>query len=337
MEKKEVLHQICDVINSHQSFLICGHIRPDGDCLGSALGLYFSLRQLGKTVQVFIPGLIQKHYMFLPGIEVIRSSPDETFKQEVVIFVDCSSIDRVFEDDITPEGIIVNIDHHQTNKVYGNINYIDPSACAVGAQIFEIVHTLGLTFTPEISNNLFLAILADTGGFKYSNTTTSTFEIAAQLCRYGANPSWVAQEFYSNVTLETVQITAEVLKTLHFEFDGKLLWSEITQEIYQKYGGEQNEPESLVGELRRIKGVEVAILIHELSEGGLRASFRSRGAVDVSKIASELGGGGHPNASGCYIRGDYQALKQKLLDIARTHLSNVFNVVDSDPRPASEY
>lgn len=334
--KREVLRQISEVINSHQRFLICGHIRPDGDCLGSALGLYFSLRQLEKTVQVFIPGPIQKHYLFLPGIEVIHTAFDNTYTPEVTIFVDCSSVGRAFDNNIKPQGIIINIDHHQTNEMFGDINYIDPSACAVGAQVYELVHTLGVTPTPEICNNLYLAIFADTGGFKYSNTTVATFEIASQLCKYGANPSWVAREFYSNLTLETIYIITEVFRSLHFEFDGKLVWSEITQEIYKKYGGEKNEPESLVGELRRIRGVEVSILIHELPEGGLRASFRSKDPIDVSKIAAELGGGGHPNASGCYIRGDYQTLKQKLLEVTRAYLSSIFNTTDSKPLAAGK-
>ncbi|MCX7766810.1 MAG: bifunctional oligoribonuclease/PAP phosphatase NrnA [Candidatus Sumerlaeia bacterium] len=320
----EVLSKIVDVIRAHYRFLICGHVRPDGDCLGSALGLYFVLRQLDKIVEVCVPGPILEHYFFLPGIEVIKPTPDNSFHPEVTIFVDASNVDRVLEN-FVPQGIVINIDHHQTNEVFGDLNYIDPKACAVGEQIYNLTLQLGVTPTPEIVNNLYLAILADTGGFRFSNTNSRTFEIAAHLCKLGVDPAYIAREFFANRSAESVRLAAEVMQNLHFEFDGKFVWAEITQEIYQRYGGEQNEPESLVGEMRAIKGVAVSVLLHELAEGGLRAGLRSKDVIDVSRLAEKVGGGGHKNAAGCYIRGDSQTLKQKLLTTFRSELAILFS------------
>lgn len=320
----EILAKIAEVVRANRSFLICGHIRPDGDCLGSALGLYFILRQLDKIVEVCVPGPILGHYYFLPGIDIIKPAPDSSYHPEVTIFVDASNVERVLEN-FVPEGIVINIDHHKTNEVFGDLNYIDPEACAVGEQIYNLMLQLDVTPTPEIVNNLYLAILADTGGFRFSNTNSRTFEIAAHLCRLGVDPAYIAREFFANRSPESVRLAAEVMQNLHFEFEGQFVWAEITQEMYQRYGGEQNEPESLVGEMRAIRGVVVSVLIHELAEGGLRAGIRSKDIVDVSQIAEKLGGGGHKNAAGCYIRGDYQNLKHNLLTVFRSELAKVFS------------
>lgn len=322
-KRELIVKQIVEVINANQRFLICGHVRPDGDCLGSALGLYIALRQLNKTVDVCVPGPILEHYLFLPGIEVIKPCADKDFKPEVTIFVDSSNVARV-QEDFKPQGLVINIDHHSTNELFGDINYIDAEACAVGEQIFNLVLGLGVITTREIAENLYLAILADTGGFRFSNTNSRTFEIAARLCQYGANPARIAREFFANRRIESIQLSTEVMQDLCFEFDGKFVWAEITQEMYQRYGGEKNEPESLVVDMRAIKGVEVSMLVHELQEGGLRAGLRSKGVVDVSQIANQLGGGGHPNAAGCYLRGDYQILKQNLLTTVRSILAPIF-------------
>ena len=327
---KGILHAICDAIRTHRSFQIVGHVRPDADCIGSTLALYYILRQLGKHADVCIPGPILEHYFFTPGIQVIRPLPDPMFEPDVTIYLDCSSLDRSVRG-FVPKGLLINIDHHHTNERFGKINYVDPGACAAGEQVFHIAQQLGARFTPEIGNNLYLAILGDTGGFRFSNTNTTTFQIAAELSMNGADPSWVAREYFSNRSYETIQLSSEVLLNVHFEFEGKLVWGEITQEMYMRFGGEKNEPESLVGDMRRIKGVEVSILIHELTEGGLRAGFRSKESIDVSEIATALGGGGHPNASGCFCPGDYTTMKENLLKVTRQHLSTCFQMTPLPP------
>ncbi len=318
---EDILRSICEVIHTHHRFLICGHVRPDGDCLGSALALAHILKGLDKEVRVYIPQPIPDHFFFLPGIHMIEPSLETCGKPDVTIFVDCSSQNRV-DDTWNFEGVIVNIDHHQTNNYFGEFNYIDMDASAVGEQIFYLAQALNARITPDIANNIYLALLADTGGFRFSNTSARTFQIAADLCLLGANPADIAQDFYSNISIETTHIIAHVIGNLHFELDGQIVWGEITQDVYQKNGGETNEPEGLVGELRRIKGVEVAVLLHELPEGGLRAGLRSKEEVDVSKIAAELGGGGHPNAAGLYVKGDYETIKQQLLSALRAHCSD---------------
>ena len=313
---EDVIGAIGEILRQHQRFLVCGHVRPDGDCIGSQLALYFLLTQMGKTVRLYNSGPILDNFSFVPGIEKIETTFDKTYKPDVSIFVDCGAEDRV-TGDATPSGILVNIDHHTSNGHFGDVNYIDPDATAVGEQLFHIITAMDEAISKDIATCLYLAILADSGSFRFTNTTRVTFVVASRLVEAGAEPSAIAQAFFENKTPESLRLGAQALANLHYECGGKLVWSEITQKMYKAVGGEKNEPESLVSQMRAIKGVEVAILIHEIPEGGLRAGLRSRGAVDVSRIAIELGGGGHPNAAGCFIKGDYDALKQQLLSTTR--------------------
>ncbi len=313
---EEVIAEIGEIIRRHQRFLVCGHVRPDGDCIGSQLALYFLLTQMGKTVRLYNSGPILDYFSFIPAIKKIETTFDKSYKPEVSIFVDCGAEDRV-TGNATPSGILVNIDHHKSNGHFGDINYIDPDATAVGEQLFHILMAMGEPISRDMATCMYLAILADSGSFRYSNTTSTTFAVASRLVEAGAEPEAIAQAFFENKTPQSVRLEAQVLANLRFECGGKFVWSEITQKMYKAAGGEKNEPEGLVGRMRAIRGVEVAILIHEMPEEGMRAGLRSRSAVDVSLIAAELSGGGHPNASGCYIKGDYVALKGKLLSTAR--------------------
>jgi phosphoesterase RecJ-like protein len=312
---------VAEVIRKKDDFLVCGHVRPDGDCIGAQLGLYHLLKQLGKRAAMLNPGPILEHYLFMPGIAEIKTEKPEDWTPRVCVFVDCSDTDRV-GNGFKPEGLVINIDHHNSNNYFGTINYVDPDASSVGEQIYHIAKRLGAAITPEIASCIYLAILADTGSFRFSNTVARTFHIVAELVEAGASPRNISEGFYESKKLESVRLACEVLHNLHFEFDGKLAWGEITQEMYRNAGGEDNEPESLVSEMRGIGGVEIAFLIHELRERGLRVSFRSKGQRDVSAIAKTLGGGGHLNAAGCYLLGDYDSLKKKVLDAVRKSFLN---------------
>jgi len=301
-------------------FLICSHVRPDGDCVGSTLALLFTLESLGKTVRAYNPSPIPLNFQFLPGWERIQNQRQDGFVPETTVFVDCGGPDRV-EDGFVPQGYVINIDHHATNDVFGDVNYIDVKATAVGEQIYAIVEKLNVPMTPEIASNLYLAILSDTGGFRYPNTRMHTFEVAARLVDAGANPSRIAQEFYETRSPESLWLQGQVLANLHFECGGALCWSEIRWDMYKNAGGDENEPDGLVSDMRGIRGVEVSALLHELEEGGLRVGIRSKGNVDVSILAQLLGGGGHHNASGAYILGDYETIKKRVLEEATCHVT----------------
>jgi len=310
-----VIRQIGAVLEKKKSFLICGHVRPDGDCIGSQLSLYSLLKDMNKTVRMYNPGPIMEYFLFAPGIEHLETSFDKNYTCDVCVFLDCGSLERVIEN-IRPCGLIINIDHHKSNEEFGDINYIDPNASAVGEQLYHIITVMEKPITRDMANCMYLSLLSDTGGFRYTNTKSLTFEVTGELVKAGADPTAIAEHLFENKSPISIWLKAQVLGNLKYECGGRLVWGEITQEMYRAVG-EENEPEGLVGEMRGIAGVEVSILIHEIEEGGMRVGLRSRGEVDVSRIASEMGGGGHTNASGCYIRGDYTALKSQILSLAR--------------------
>ncbi|MBN1475482.1 bifunctional oligoribonuclease/PAP phosphatase NrnA [Candidatus Sumerlaeota bacterium] len=311
--------QIGEAIRGHRFFLIVGHTRPDGDCLGSQIALGLGLRAMGKTVRIWTAGPILPSLRFLPGLDQIESEIDPAFEPEVTIYCDCGGLTRP-GGDFEPRGLVLNIDHHISNDHFGDINWVDTGAAAVGEMIFDLLNDLGVPFSPDIANCLYLAVMADSGSFKYGNTTLRTFEVATECVRRGANPAWVGEEFYDSLSRDTLLIKGQVLSHLHFEFGGRLCWSEISQELYERGGGEINEPEGLVGEMRSIEGVEVSVLIHELAEGGARAGLRSRGTHRVDRIAERLGGGGHPSAAGCYILGDFAEVRERILREVRAEM-----------------
>ena len=318
---RETIDQICRVIREHTRFLIAGHVRPDGDCLGSQLALMHALEQLGKKTLVYNTGPIQTYYDFLPGRDRISGKIDKKFDPHVTCVLDCTGPDRVAKD-FAPKGVVVNIDHHLTNERFGDINYADPNEMAVGAQIYLALTTLGVAITPDIATCLYIAILADTGGFRFSNTSSRTFELARELVGAGADPGYIARNYFESNSPESVLLKSKALINLHLECEGRLAWCEITQEMFKEAGGERHEPERLINEIRAINGVRIAMLITEMEGGGLRASFRSHGFHDMSVIAGKFGGGGHKNAAGCHIDGNYETAKERLLTELRKMFSS---------------
>jgi bifunctional oligoribonuclease and PAP phosphatase NrnA len=303
----------------NQRFLLCGHVRPDGDCVGSLMALHHYLAGLGREARLYFRGLNQENMLeLLPG----GKEPDEKFPTDyaadVTICVDVSDEKRVAPG--FPEnarGIVVVIDHHASNPGFGHLNWIDPKSPATGEMLFRFFEAQNGAFTPEIASCLYFALSMDTGGFRYSNTGAAAFRAAMRLVEEGAQPAPLATLAWGNQRPETIRIVAAVLGSLHFELDGRFVWSEITQEIYRATGGERNDPDNLSGDLRGIKGVEVALLLREGPEGSARASLRSSGAVDVNAIASRLGGGGHRAAAGLEIPGPYAESRERILQTIR--------------------
>ena len=316
------LQQVCAEMMNKSKIVVCGHVRPDGDCLGSAIALTKILEQKGKTVRLFNEGSIPLQYQFLPEIERVEGQFPSDWDLDLLVCVDCGELDRSG----TPENIevpIVNIDHHRSNSRFGNYVYVDQYACSTAEMILRVSHELDTQITKEIATCLMLGIVADTGGFRYSGTTAESFDTAAELTRAGADVSQIAQELFFNRDSQTIKIMGEVFHSINFEFDKQFAWSEITQEIYDRNGGEEMEPEGLSGALRGIRGVEVSCMLHETADGTCRCSFRSKGNYDVSAIAGTLGGGGHHNASGCLINKPYKEAKEAALKAVRDYFESL--------------
>lgn len=294
------LRETADLLRRHDHILICSHLRPDGDCLGSTIGLLLALRQMGKTVAAYNVGPIGSKWAFLPHIDEVR--PEfPAWTPSFVVTVDCGSRARV-SDTFAPTVPTLNIDHHLTNTLFGDFNYIDIEACAVGEQIYWLLAELGVEITPAIALGLYTSILTDTGSFRYSNTTPRALRSASELVEAGADAAVVSMAVYESRTRGEVELMARAYASTRYEFDGVFCWAELRGADYAAAGGWDHEPEGLASDLRAVEGVEVSCLFQESPDGTIRAGFRGKGKIDCSAIAAQLGGGGHFNASGAVIK-----------------------------------
>ncbi|HSV63664.1 MAG TPA: bifunctional oligoribonuclease/PAP phosphatase NrnA [Chthoniobacterales bacterium] len=322
--KQSSFEEIGAVLRSQQTFAVLSHVRPDGDALGSQLGLGLSLSKLGKTVMVRNEdGLLEK-YSFLPGGEFLQTPLSEPQDFDVAIALDTATQSRLG----TATSLVrsaktwINIDHHPSNPRYGDLVYIDSSAPATGQILFELIQSQGLPMDVAIAENLFVAISTDTGSFQYPNTTARTFEIGAELLRCGVNVGRVSQLLYESYPRRRAELLRELLGTMRFDGQGKVASFSLSLETAAKLGAKPEDNEGLIDHIRAIQGVIVAVFFEELLEGKVRVSMRSKSdAVDVGAICEKFGGGGHKLAAGARVRGTLTEVEEKIL-------KEICNVVD---------
>jgi phosphoesterase RecJ-like protein len=306
------------LLEYNDDILIIGHLRPDGDCLGSCLALYEVLRTLGKSVRFYTFGPIPAFFDYLPSFDKILTTYPEN--ASLVVSVDTSSPDRI-SDVFQPPANLINIDHHITNTMFGRLNWVDSNATAAAEMIYRLMAIMGVKLTAPVASALYTGLLTDTGGFRYSNTTGTTFGISSHLVQSGASPSKIAQAIFDSRTPEAIKLTGLIFSSLNYEFDGRLVWNRITRQLLQQVGGNESEPEGLSSELRSVSGVEVSVLFYESAEGFCRCGFRSKGEINVAELAGLMGGGGHHNASGATIREPYEIATATALSIIRSYLA----------------
>lgn len=319
-----VVQDIVEIIQSRQNFLIIGHLRPDGDCLGSCLGLYETLKQLDKDVRVYTAGPVPQFFSYLPNFDKIEVDCMDGELFDAVLVVDTADLDRV-HDGFAPMGYIVNMDHHVTNTRFGAVNWIDGKATAAAEMMYRLTLALGVKISPEIATAYYTGIMTDTGGFRFSNTGETTFLVASHLVQCGANPSEIADYVFGTKRPSAIRITAEVLATLNYEYGGRFIWNDITRQRITNAGGDLADTEGISSEMRSIQGVEIAVLITETFDGYCRLGLRSRGDLNVSEIAGLFGGGGHINASGASIRRPFPEAKEHALSTIRKWLDQYWN------------
>jgi len=307
-----MLSQVVELIESGQCFAITSHARPDGDGLGSSLALLHILESLGKEVTIGMRDPIPRAYRELPGADRILQITHFDKRYDAVFVIECSDIDRPGLLDLD-EQFLVNIDHHATTELFGDINWIDSTASAVGEMIYNLCKALGVRVTPAIASCVYAAILADTGSFQFPNTTERTFKVARELVAHGANPAEIARMLFYNQPFGKVKLTGLVLSTLQRDESGRIAWMVMTQEMLRQAGACEEDSEGIANYPLSIEGVEVVAFFKEIAAGIYRTSLRSKGTINVSKIASAFGGGGHRNASGCAIEGPLPEVERRVI------------------------
>jgi phosphoesterase RecJ-like protein len=313
---KRTLQKITEVIRSSRRFLITSHIRLDGDAIGSELALYLMLRDMGKEAWVYNRDTTPQMYRFLPGADRIMNHMDAQQTFDAVFILDCSEIDRVGEEAPRVGAVpnIINIDHHISNGSFGDLSLLDPAASSTGEIVYRLMRALDADITKDIAINLYTAILTDTGAFRYSNTQRKTFRIAGELVARGADPWWISQKIYENNPEQKMRLLAKALDTLTFFWDRKIGVIHVTRKMLEEAGALWEYTEGFVEFPRSIEGVEVAAFISEIGDRFFKVSLRSRGDINVEKIAGTFGGGGHHSAAACRITGDLEGVKKQLVE-----------------------
>ena len=315
--------RVAELVRGGETFLVCCHRRPDADALGSALGLRVLLLRLGKDVNLYVPDDLPPNLLFLNHGEVEQSLPPN--KRWDVTFVMDTAANALLPKGLPDESVrgpLVVIDHHANHDDVGDIVLRETEACATGEMVMDLAEMFGLRPLPaEAATPIYAALVADTGGFRYSTTKPKVLRMGAELLEQGADPWEVAYELFEKWQPERLALLGAILDTLEVDCEGRLALMTVTREMLAKTGADDDMVEGMVDYGRKLKGVEIAALVWEFpadSGGGLdtKISFRSRGEADVGMIAQQLGGGGHKGAAGTQLAVDADTAREQVRELA---------------------
>lgn len=321
--KSNDIHDIINKIKIFKRIAITFHTSPDGDSLGSALALFIGLRKLKKEVYIISKEVIPQTFSFLPCSNEINGETSKPLEDtECVIVLDCGNFKRVnanlnMQNNRKYE--LINIDHHLSNDLYGDLNFIDTKSSAVGEIVNEMLKLLDVKLDKEISTCLYTSLITDTGSFRHSSTTAVTHYIAGELISTGIDFSNIHRKIFDNKKFEKIKFCGEVINTMTVELDGKVCFMYIPKSMIEKYKLLTSDTSDVITFGDSIDTVEVTILIKEF-DNGVKVSLRSKSLVNVSRIAEVFKGGGHIRASGFYAEANFDNTKVKLIEILEKEL-----------------
>lgn len=309
-----MLSQVVELIEAKRSFGITSHVRPDGDGLGSSLGLCWLLRALDKEAEVITRDPVPHAYQKLPGASEIRVTPTVDRTYDAVFVIECSDITRPGLIDLEKQ-FVVNIDHHSTSALFGDINWIDATASAVGEMIYNLSKAIGVRVTKEIAECVYTALVTDTGSFHFSNTTERTFKVASELVKAGVKPAKISQAVFSSYAWSKLKLLGEVLGTVRRDGSGRVAWMRQSIEMQERNDASEEDGDGFVNYPLTVAEVEAVVLMKESSPGIYRTSLRSKGDINVARIAEKFGGGGHRNAAGCTLKGEWDEVERNIVGL----------------------
>jgi phosphoesterase RecJ-like protein len=296
---------------------VTSHVRLDGDALGSELAMYQMLTLMGKDAIVYNQDETPGNYRFLPGSDKIVHHLPDLDRYEVAFILDCSDLERIGSEASRIGAIkrIINIDHHVSNGNFGALSYLDHQASSTGELLYRLIRAMNVGFTKEIATNLFAAILTDTGGFRYRNTKKDTLVASGHLIEKGADPQWISENIYESNPPSKIRLLTRALDTMAFDWAKKVGYMVVLRSTLEEAGALMEHTEGFVDIPRSVQGVEVSILFSEVSDRYFKLSLRSKGKVNVERVARTFGGGGHINAAACHIEGELETVRQRVLDV----------------------
>jgi len=308
-----------ELIDKSDNVLITTHTRPDGDACGCVVAFEELLGSMGKKVQTLFLSEIPQWYGFLFEQKPAMLDQDVSVEQlseagfDLIILVDVNSNGQLpgLEDFLKQNSKkILIVDHHETSDGLGDVELVDSTAAATGLIVLDLFRDVGWEITEKIATALFVAVATDTGWFRFRNTDQRVFRSCVQLIDAGADPPKLFRQLYMNITPERFKLMTAAANSAQLHFNGRLATQQLTRADFEQTGASYADTENVIDQCRRIAGVEVAVLLVELSDGRVKLSLRSTGAVDVSEIAAMFGGGGHKMAAGATLDGPVEKARQ---------------------------
>ncbi|MCA1961732.1 MAG: bifunctional oligoribonuclease/PAP phosphatase NrnA [Desulfomonile sp.] len=296
-----MIQQIAQILRSEDRFLVVTHLNPDGDAVGSQLGMFLALAEMDKTVWALASERPPETYDFLGAGRLVITDPAEIHgKPSWIIATDSAEAHRISGDisRFRTDARLINIDHHISNPRYGDLNLVQPDATSSAELVLRVLKEAGYTPSQAVAKCLFTGILTDTGCFRFAGVNSGTLLVAAELLDTGFDPSEVTIPLYEEYPLTRVYLERIMLERIEIHLEGRLVMSTLLNQDFAALDAKLSETEDLVNRLREIRGVEVGVLVTALPDGMTRVSLRSKGLVNVSDIARSLGGGGHRRAAG---------------------------------------
>jgi phosphoesterase RecJ-like protein len=304
---------VAAAIRSRRSFILTSHARPDGDAVGSQLALAFALDALGKQVRLVDRDPVPAVYRSFPGTDRVEVRPHADGAADAVVFLECSDRSRP-EVAGLDRGFAINIDHHLGNRMYGDVNWFDGSAAACGEMVADVIDALGVAWTREIASHLYLAISTDTGGFRYGPISARTFDLCRRIADTGVEPAALSRQIFDSFGLGRVRLMGEMLHAMELHHDNRFAILAFDEALLARCGATLDDTEGLVNAPLNAREVVAVALFKQQPPGVYRLSLRSKGDVDVRGVAARWQGGGHRNAAGATLAGDYETLKQAVIE-----------------------
>lgn len=310
---KENIRRAAAALKKAKKIVVICHINPDGDTLGCQLALGLALLLMKKKVVLLSRDGVPSRFQFLPGSELVVTETDE--KADAAVAVDCGSIQQLGN---TKKAYLrakttITVDHHNFGTPFGKIRVQEDDAAAVGEIVYEVIRALGVKMTPAIATNLLTSIVVDTGSFRFSNIRPKTFELCGKLVSAGVDLKYLLEESYWKKSRPMAMLSGYCLAKARFSEDGKVAWSDATQQDLKRFKAHLWDADPVADDLRGIEGVQASALFRETEKGRARVSLRSDDRFNVAQVAKHFGGGGHHNSAGCVIKNSEKE-KRKLLE-----------------------
>lgn len=307
------LDTLVEGLSRQESLTVLGHSIPDGDCVGSVTAMVWALKNMGKDVTAIIEDEIPAMYRFLNGTEAISSLSNLPHINNCLVYLDCANEERVGDElaGLLPQAnTVINIDHHISNTGFGSLNLVDVNASSTCEIIFRLLKHMNTPISVDIAIPLYCGIVMDTGGFKYSSTSPATHRLAADLLEAGVDLDLVRTRLFESKTRMEVALQKMALDSLEFSQDGRIASMQLSYEGLCRLGAVGQHFEGTINMARNIENVEVALLFREIEPGLIKVGFRSKQFLDVNRLASEWGGGGHKRAAGATLKGELESVKK---------------------------